>query len=1388
MFLLVGIVGLLVVPIAPGSALDPAGAASASHLQFAAGNATNVTNISFNATPFQLSPLFWGSTVSPEAALLSTEASLFNATPNEAVVWPGANAGDRYDPLNNTLFDANGGPGARGITSEPQFVSWCESIHCTAILQVPGETDNISLAEAVVNYTEKSLGFFPAYWEIGNEPMLWRHWGVPWANWSTVSTNPPTPLQYGEEVANFSVAMRAAVAGTSNPTINIIGIPAAARPSKGNPYALSQWINGTIEGAGPDIQAVAFHEYPAKGSPNPQPHYPPTLRNFYNSLTSPFGLPQRVNQSRTAVTDAVSEYCPSSCASIPVFITELGTALSHRDYGTNYSGGFPGALATAAEIIQAITLNVTNVDLFASVFNTTNSWLTLQGAPRPVYFAYSEILSHLGSEAFPVQFPNYNQGPNQTLFGVATTSPQQGDRSDLLLVNTNATRNVTFLPQLPGYTPGAPVEMWWWNGTEGPIPGTAPLVTTAYADTPTPVGEYFPNGLPTTPLNLSAQSLVLVEAYPGPAVPVQVTEQGLPNGTTWFFTANGRTFDTNATNVTLFLPPGGLSVSSTTTYVTRSPYENSTFAKERIVPFVVAPTTVGSTPVRVTVYFTIQYKLNVTADPANGGVVLPSVGWANASAPLALTPVSAPGYEFRRWTSEPSDTLNGSYSGTTANITLYPNGSLEEMAHFGELFSVTFAQTGLGAGVPWSVVVRNITYDSSSNGTIWLQLPNGTYGFEVNPVPGFHAVPVNSSLTVDGTTVTVTVYFYHPPPTSFPVTFTETGLPAGIVWSVTIRGTPYYSATDGVISLSEPNGTYGFHVNPIAGYHPVPVNSSFTVVGEPVTVGITFYHNPPPSFPITFIQIGLSSGTPWSITVRSQVFASSDGGPIRFSEPNGTYGFHVDPVTGYHPVPVNSSFNVSGAAVTVRIAFYHPPPPSYSVTFFEQGLPANATWTVEVRGVNYSAIDAGPIALPPEINGTYGFHVSAVSEYHPVPVNSSFTVDGRPVTVQVKFYHAPPPSYPVSFVQTGLPTNLTWTVEVRGVNYSGAHGDPIALPPEINGTYGYHVFAVSMYHPVPVNSSFTVTGREVTVSIRFYHGPPTTFPVSFSEIGLPLGTTWAVVVRGVSYDGPAGGPIALPPEANGTYGYHVSPVAGYHSVPINSSFTVHGSSVSVTVTFYHPPLPTFPVTFHEVGLPGGTPWQVAVRATTYHSNASVLSIREVNGSYGLTVLPLAGYRATYPWSGFKVNGGPVDIQVTFAQRQSLWAVHFVETGLWSNENWSVTINGSTILAALSWVTVSLANGSYPFRVWGSGAIPHPSSGVVNVSGDDLILVDTEVSAAIPVSEVNISFAQVVVLPPSAWSLGFEAGGVGTVVGVAAWGTVVLLRRIRYGRRSTDLES
>ena len=313
-------------------------------------------------------------------------------------------------------------------------------------------------------------------------------------------------------------------------------------------------------------------------------------------------------------------------------------------------------------------------------------------------------------------------------------------------------------------------------------------------------------------------------------------------------------------------------------------------------------------------------------------------------------------------------------------------------------YLVTFSETGLPSGTSWSVTLAGSTR-SSTTSTIGFRETNGTYAYTVGAVSGYTADPASGNVMVSGADVTQAVAFTTRAATAYAVTFAESGLPSGTSWSVTLAGNPV-SSTTGTIRFSEANGTYEYTVGGMTGYTASPSSGSVTVAGAAQSVAITFTALPPGRYTVTFTESGLPSGTAFSVTLGGTTLSSS-APSIVFTETNGTYAYTVGSVTGYTASPASGSVSVAGTAQSVSITFTAVPPAEYPVTFSETGLPKGTSWSVTLAGSTQSSTSS--IIWFSKANGTYAFALGNVPGYTPTLTSGSVTVDGAPQGLTITF-------------------------------------------------------------------------------------------------------------------------------------------------------------------------------------------------------------------------------------------------------------------------------------------------------------------------------------------------------------------------------------------------
>jgi hypothetical protein len=962
-------------------------------------------------------------------------------------VWPGAESGEDYNPMNNLIYTHVNGAASwtTPATNESQFVTWCESINCTAIFQVPGEIDNTTIAAWVVRYTEDTLGFHPAFWEIGNEPELWNLFGVPWSQWplglSRHKTEWVSPGGYALLVQDYTIAMRGV-----DPNINIIGIPATGRANGHLHLPIEDWVANVTRVDGPNISGVAYHSYPAaRGATDGMFSLP----NFYGAINSTTSFVGRVPEIREGIAngsrESLNATCRASCSQrLGIFVTEFGSGLSHTAWG-HWESSFPGALSFAAQVTQAMDMNLTNLDVFASVFNTNNSWLSLNQAVRPSYTMFSEILNHLGNEAFRLnlttsttcQCDATNTTLGSDLYGIATVDPSQSDRSDLMVVNLNATTNVTFTPSLPGIAPGTPTEVWEWQGKVS-NPWNNWVNVTVAPMTPEPIALYFPHGLPVN-WTLPLQTVAVFEAYPRGGVPIQFLASGFSGAYSnprWYVDVNG-TLETanNTDNLTCFIPTGPFPISISAPPI---PLENGSpvlafiterVARERLEPFLPSSIQVRTTPLSIDVSYVHQWATNISVASGPEGTVTPAPQWWNASTPLVLTARPAFHYAFTHWVGFG----RGSNNRTDPQTTLLPTGWITEKAFYTWASSVTFTETGLPAGSPWSVTVHshfdlnntrnetNTTHSSVTN-VLEFEEPNGSFGFNIGTVAGYRSsltnssYLTNSSVNVSGHPLTIGITFtpVTPPAPRYAVTFEETGLPTGTRWWLTTRNVTTnqtgnvtnvtvsplnQSSETPTMVVEEANGSYGYNTSSIPGFRAHPPAFGYNVSGPGRVVLIQFS---PVRYYVIWKEVGLGPNLSWSVTVdtgASTMTNKSVGAWTTFHLVNGTsYSFAIPSVADYVPTCNGSgSFSVNGANVTFNVSF---PQVTFPVTFAVSSLPSGDSWQVRLSD-NQTLNLSRPATTFRAPNGSYTFDVVVPPGYMACPSHGTITVDAAAIVINV---------------------------------------------------------------------------------------------------------------------------------------------------------------------------------------------------------------------------------------------------------------------------------------------------------------------------------------------------------------------------------------------------
>ena len=244
-------------------------------------------------------------------------------------------------------------------------------------------------------------------------------------------------------------------------------------------------------------------------------------------------------------------------------------------------------------------------------------------------------------------------------------------------------------------------------------------------------------------------------------------------------------------------------------------------------------------------------------------------------------------------------------------------------------YTVAFKETGLTAGYTWDVIFNNLNQTSTTAYDNFTFQVNGTYAYTVS-AKNFVANPASGTITVKGKEAYENVTFT--PQQTYSYLFSATGLAKNATYQVTMVSSSRIYASPLTLSQDDANvsglinGTYTLTVT---ASPPAGVSRDYSAViwsGTPATVAVSGKQASVQAlsfeeqFRVSVTETGLPVGTSWSLTFNS-VVTTSTSSTMSFNELNGSYSYSVGAVNGYLPNPVSSSVTVSGANITVGIAF-----------------------------------------------------------------------------------------------------------------------------------------------------------------------------------------------------------------------------------------------------------------------------------------------------------------------------------------------------------------------------------------------------------------------------------------------------------------------------------
>ena len=160
--------------------------------------------------------------------------------------------------------------------------------------------------------------------------------------------------------------------------------------------------------------------------------------------------------------------------------------------------------------------------------------------------------------------------------------------------------------------------------------------------------------------------------------------------------------------------------------------------------------------------------------------------------------------------------------------------------------SVLFSANNLPPDNTWTLDFGGKDYSVET--TISLSEPYGTYYYSITPPSGYSANPSSGSVTIGSTEQTVDIGFTQntpPPSSSYTIRFSESGLPSGTQWAVSL-GRQEETSTSSSMDFSKSSGSYSYTVYAASSgssiYSPVPSSGTVDVTGN-VNIGVTYSTN-----------------------------------------------------------------------------------------------------------------------------------------------------------------------------------------------------------------------------------------------------------------------------------------------------------------------------------------------------------------------------------------------------------------------------------------------------------------------------------------------------------------------------------------------------------------
>jgi hypothetical protein len=246
-----------------------------------------------------------------------------------------------------------------------------------------------------------------------------------------------------------------------------------------------------------------------------------------------------------------------------------------------------------------------------------------------------------------------------------------------------------------------------------------------------------------------------------------------------------------------------------------------------------------------------------------------------------------------------------------------------------------------------------------------------------------------------------------------PITFAQTGLPRGAMWTIVLDGSAGSTGAN-TVGFAGPGHTVSYVIAGPSGYAVSGILPSGTVQLTGGTALEQFQFVPARTVTLAFAERGLAAGTRWCVSIASWGQCTSHATVAFRGLTPGVYTYAVAPVlqhtvtarVGLASVPTAGSIDLLRTE-TIALHYLDPTP----VRFTEIGLPSGTSWAVTLAG--HKLTSSSDVIVGDPSTGAYYYRVWAVPGYAPVKSVGTVRVSG-PVSIQITFVHRAGAAGPLS--------------------------------------------------------------------------------------------------------------------------------------------------------------------------------------------------------------------------------------------------------------------------------------------------------------------------------------------------------------------------------------